>query len=130
MIVIDTSAVMAILENEPERRMFNEVIEQADRCLMSAATYVETSVLIDVRRGYDGVRDFDLFVAKAGIEIMAVDVEQAKIARMAYRQFGKGRHQAKLNFGDCFPYALAKVMDTALLFKGEDFTHTDIPPAR
>lgn len=129
MIVIDTSAVVAILRDEVERRMFNEVIEAADRCLMSAVSFVEASMVMEGRMGYDGLRDFDLFVLKAGIEIVPVDVEQANIARGAFRQFGKGRHAANLNFGDCFSYALAKAMDTALLFKGHDFSRTDIEAA-
>lgn len=83
----------------------------------------------EARRGYDGARDFDLFVVKAGIEIIAVDGEQAEVARGAYRRFGKGRHAAKLNFGDCFSYALAKTMGYPLLFKGDDFSRTDIQAA-
>ncbi len=129
MIVIDTSAVVAILRDEPERRMFNEAIEEAKRCLMSAVSFVEASMVMEGRMGYDGLRDFDLFVLKAGIEIVPVDVEQANIAREAFRTFGKGRHAANLNFGDCFSYALAKAMDAALLFKGQDFSRTDIEAA-
>lgn len=129
MMVVDTSAVIAILENERERRAFNEAIERAERCVMSAASYVETSILIEARHGYDGARDFDLFAVKAGIEVIAVDAEQAEIARVAYRKFGKGRHAAKLNFGDCFSYALAKAMAAPLLFKGDDFSKTDIEAA-
>ena len=124
--VIDSSAVVAVLRDEPERRSFNELIEQAERCLMSAVSFVEASMVLESRMGYDGLRDFDLFVLKAGIEIATVDMEQAKIARLAFRQFGKGRHAANLNFGDCFSYALAKSMDAALLFKGHDFSQTDI----
>lgn len=126
MIVIDTSVVVAILRDEPERRMFNEIIEEANRCLMSAVSFVEASMVIEGRMGSDGLRDFDLFVLKAGVEIVPMDVEQANIARGAFRKFGKGRHAANLNFGDCFSYALAKAMDAALLFKGQDFSRTDI----
>lgn len=129
MIVIDTSAVVAILRDEVERRTFNEAIEEAKRCLMSAVSFVEASMVMEGRMGYDGLRDFDLFILKAGIEIVSVDVEQANIARGAFRKFGKGRHAANLNFGDCFSYALAKVMDAALLFKGHDFSRTDIESA-
>lgn len=129
MIVIDTSAVVAVLRDEEERRTFNEVIEQTTRCLMSAVSFVEASMVMEGRTGYDGVRDFDLFVLKAGIEIVPVDVEQANIARGAFRKFGKGRHAANLNFGDCFSYALAKAMDAPLLFKGHDFSRTDIEAA-
>ena len=126
MIVIDTSAVVAILGDEPERRAFNEAIEQAERCLMSAGSFVEASMVMEGRRGYEGMRDFDLFVLKAGVEIVAVDLEQAKVARSAFRKFGKGRHAANLNFGDCFSYALAKANGIPLLFKGNDFSKTDI----
>ncbi|MBS0151156.1 MAG: type II toxin-antitoxin system VapC family toxin [Nitrospira sp.] len=129
MIVIDTSAVVAILRDEAERRTFNEAIEEAKRCLVSAVSFVEASMVMEGRMGYDGLRDFDLFILKAGIEIVPVDVEQASIARGAFRKFGKGRHAANLNFGDCFSYALAKVMDAALLFKGHDFSRTDIESA-
>jgi len=128
-IVIDTSAVVAILRDEAERRTFNEVIEGAKRCLMSAVSFVEASMVMESRMGYDGLRDFELFVLKAGIEIVPVDVEQANIARGAFRKFGKGRHAANLNFGDCFSYALAKATDAALLFKGHDFSRTDIEVA-
>lgn len=127
--IIDTSAVIAILTDEPERRPFNVAIEQAESCWLSAATFVETSLVIENRYGYDGLRDFDLFVAASGIELYPVDAGQAHIARQAYRQYGKGRHPANLNFGDCFSYALAKVTSRPLLFKGDDFSHTDITPA-
>ena len=129
MMVIDSSAVVAVLRDEPERRSFNELIEHADQCLMSAVSFVEASMVVESRLGYEGVRDFDLFILKAGIEIATVDMEQAKIARMAFRQFGKGRHAANLNFGDCFSYALAKSLDAPLLFKGQDFSQTDIEAA-
>lgn len=127
--VIDSSAVVAVLRDEPERRRFNELIEEAEQCLMSAVSFVEASMVVESRMGYEGLRDFDLFVLKAGIEIATVDMEQAKIARMAFRKFGKGRHAANLNFGDCFSYALAKSLDAPLLFKGQDFSQTDIEAA-
>jgi ribonuclease VapC len=129
MIVIDTSAVLAILNDEPERRSFNEAIEKAARCLISASSFVETSIVLEARKGYEGVRDFDLFVASAGIKVTDVDAEQAEIARTAFRKFGKGRHAANLNFGDCFSYALAKAYDAPLLFKGQDFSQTDVKRA-
>ncbi len=129
MIVIDSSAVLAILHDEPERRKFNEAIEKAELCLISTASFVEASIVLEARKGYEGVRDFDLFIAHAGIKLAEVDVEQAEIARTAFRQFGKGRHAANLNFGDCFSYALAKSNDLPLLFKGNDFSQTDIEPA-
>ena len=126
MMVIDSSAVLAILNDEPERRAFNEAIEQTDTCLISVVSFVETSLVLEARKGYEGVRDFDLFVAQAGMELTEVDVEQARLARTAFRQFGKGRHVAGLNFGDCFSYALAKATGLPLLFKGDDFSLTDL----
>jgi ribonuclease VapC len=129
MIVIDTSAIIAILKDEPERRSFTETIEQAETCLISAANYVETSMVMEARNGYEGLRDFDLLLFKAGIIIETVDAEQAKTARAAFSKFGKGRHRAGLNFGDCFSYALAKTLGVPLLFKGSDFNHTDIRSA-
>ncbi|MBA3968462.1 MAG: type II toxin-antitoxin system VapC family toxin [Nitrospirales bacterium] len=124
--VIDSSAVLAILNDEPERRIFNETIEKAEICLISAASFVEASIVLEARKGYEGVRDFDLFVARAEIKLAEVDAEQAEIARTAFRNFGKGRHAANLNFGDCFSYALAKANSLPLLFKGNDFSQTDV----
>jgi ribonuclease VapC len=124
--VIDTSAVLAILQDEPERLKFGEALEDADARSMSAASFVETSMIIESRYGSDGVRDLDLLIAKATIVLEAVDVEQAHIARQAFRQYGKGRHPAGLNFGDCFSYALARFAQEPLLFKGKDFSRTDI----
>jgi ribonuclease VapC len=124
--VIDTSAVLAILQDEPERVKFGEALEDADATSMSAASFVETSMIIESRYGSDGVRDLDLLIAKATIVVEAVDVEQAHIARQAFRQYGQGRHPAGLNFGDCFSYALARFTQEPLLFKGKDFSRTDI----
>lgn len=127
--IIDTSAIVAILSDEPERRAFNEAIDEADSCLISAATFVEASIVIESSRGYDGLRDFDLFMATAGIQIVPVDEEQAQAAREAFRRYGKGRHPAALNYGDCFSYALAETSGLPMLFKGGDFSQTDIRPA-
>jgi ribonuclease VapC len=124
--VIDTSALLAILQNEPERRAFNEAIEAAETRLLSAASFVESSMIVESRYGADGIRDLDLFIAKAQLELVAVDVEQAHLARQAFRNFGKGRHPASLNFGDCFSYALARSLTEALLYKGADFGRCDI----
>ena len=124
--VIDTSAIVAILQNKPEQDAFIEAIESADICLISAASFIEASIVILTRYGMDGILDLDLFMAKAGIEISSVDSDQANIARRAFRDFGRGRHPAELNFGDCFSYALAKSLDLPLLFKGNDFSKTDI----
>ena len=127
--VIDTSALVAILRDEPERSAFNRAVEAAEVRLMSTATFLETSMVIESRYGPDGVRDLDLFIAKAGIELVAVDADQAYVARTAFRTYGKGRHPAGLNFGDCFAYALAKTSDEPLLFKGSDFPLTDVAGA-
>jgi len=124
--VLDTSALLAILQNEPERRAFNEAIEAADVRLMSVASFVEVSMIVESRYGSDGVRDLDLFIDKARVDLIPVDVEQARLARQAFREFGKGRHAAGLNFGDCFPYALARVLGDSLLFKGDEFGNSDI----
>ena len=126
--VTDTSALLAILQDEPERRAFNEALEAAESRLMSAATFVETSIIIESRYRAEGLRDLDVFIDRAGIEIVAVDTEQAHVACRAFSQFGKGRHPAGLNYGDCFSYALARVRGESLLFKGDDFSRTDIVP--
>jgi ribonuclease VapC len=127
--VLDTSAFLAIFQNEPERRTFNEVIEPADSCALSVATFIETSMAIESRYGAEGIRDFDLFLSKASISVIAVDVDQCHLARQAFRQYGKGRHPAGLNFGDCFSYALAKSLAQSLLYEGHDFSQTDIQTA-
>lgn len=124
--VIDTSAILAILGDEPERRRFNQAIDADDTRLMSIASFVETSIIMQARHGDEGVRDLDLFLARAEIELAPVDGNQAHLARQAFRIYGKGRHPAALNFGDCFTYALAKTTGEPLLFKGNDFTHTDL----
>lgn len=127
--VLDTSAVVAILQDEPERRRFIALIDAADACRLSAATLVETGIIIEARYGGDGARDLDLFLSRAGVETVAVDAEQAELARHAFRRFGKGRHPAGLNFGDCFAYALAISVAEPLLFKGGDFSRTDVRQA-
>jgi ribonuclease VapC len=124
--VIDTSALLAILQNETERSSFSEALEIAEVRVTSAASFVEISMIIESRYGSDGVRDLDLLIAKAQIALEPVDVDQAHLARQAFRQYGKGRHPAGLNFGDCFSYALARSRAEPLLFKGKDFAQTDI----
>jgi ribonuclease VapC len=123
--VIDTSAVIAILLAEEDAERYARAIELAVQPRMSAASYVEAAVVIDNRGDVVARREFDRFIRRAGIEVVAVSLEQAEIARQAYRDFGKGRHPAGLNFGDCFSYALAKLIDEPLLFKGTDFSLTD-----
>jgi ribonuclease VapC len=124
--MIDTSAVLVILLGEPERRRFNEKIEADPVRLLSAASFLETAIIIDDRVGNEGARDLKLFLAEAEIEIDPLTLDQAEVAREAYRRFGKGNHPAALNFGDCFAYALARIRGEPLLFKGNDFSQTDI----
>jgi ribonuclease VapC len=124
--VIDTSAILAILQNEPERRKFNEAIEAAETRSLSTASFVECSMILESRFGTDAVRDLDLFLAKAQIALVSVDADQADFARRGFREYGKGRHPAGLNFGDCFSYALARALNQSILFKGNDFIKTDI----
>lgn len=124
--VLDTSAIAAILQAEPERRAFLEALEGADQRRMSAATWVESSIVIECRYGLAGLQDLDRLLRRAGIEVTALDGAQARLAREAFSRFGKGRHPAGLNFGDCFAYALATAMDEPLLCKGDDFQQTDV----
>jgi ribonuclease VapC len=126
--VIDTSALLAILQDEPERRAFTQAIEAAEDRTISAATFVESSIVIEARYGAEGLRDLDRLLAKAQIEIVPVDLEQGHAARLAFSLFGRGRHPAALNYGDCFSYALARVRGTPLLYKGVDFAATDVEP--
>ena len=125
--VLDTSALVAILTGEPEQVAFIAAIEGADTCLLSAASYVEASIVLEVRHGPGGVQALDRLLEQAGCELDAVDAEQTRIARSAFQRFGKGRHPAGLNFGDCFAYALAVARGEPLLFKGNDFPQTDAP---
>ena len=124
--VVDTSALIALLNMEPESARLAAAIESDTTRLISAATVVETGLVIEARYGPLGGRELDLLIVKAGLSIEAVTPEQAEVARGAWRRFGKGRHTAGLNFGDCFSYALAKVTGEPLLFKGDDFAQTDI----
>lgn len=127
--VIDTSAILAVLLGEPDAARFAEAVGAAHPKLLSAANLLEASMVVEARKGDDGARDLDLFIYRGEIEIVPVDREQVEVARLAWRRFGKGRHPASLNYGDCFAYALAKVSGAALLFKGADFPQTDIVPA-
>jgi ribonuclease VapC len=128
--IIDTSAIVAILRQEPEARRFAEAIETAPVRRVSATTYVEIGAVIDGGRDPVASRLVDELLATAGIVIEPVTAAQARIAREAYRDFGKGSgHAAGLNFGDCFAYALAKATGEPLLFKGDDFSHTDVTTA-
>jgi ribonuclease VapC len=125
-IVIDTSAVVAILLGEPGAEDLAEQIEQGSPRLISAASYLEAAIVIESRKGDDGARDLDLLIYRAGIEIVAVDAEQAELARVAWRRYGKGRDPAALNYGDCFAYGLAKAHGARLIYRGDDFSRTDL----
>ena len=124
--VIDTSALIAILSAEPEAETFATAIATAPIRLLSAASFLETAVVIESRHGSAGGEKLDELIQAAHIQIEPVTAEQAAPACFAYRAYGKGRHPAALNFGDCFAYALAKTTDKPLLFKGNDFNQTDI----
>jgi ribonuclease VapC len=124
--VIDTSALLAIFLGEPERQQFLDLITQAGTRRISAATVLEAAIVLEARRGESAGREFDLFLIQAKIDIVPVDAEQVEIARVAWRKYGKGKHPAALNFGDCFAYALAKVLSEPLLAKGGDFARTGI----
>jgi ribonuclease VapC len=127
--IIDTSALSAIFFGEPESDVYIRLIHEADRCRISAANFVELSMVIDAQLGPEALRQCDMFLRRAEIVIEPVTVEQAHLARQGFLDFGKGRHPAELNFGDCFAYALAKASDEPLLYKGQDFRKTDIKSA-
>jgi len=124
--VIDTSSVVAILFNEPDAPTFERAIAADPVRLMSAASFVEAALVLEGRYGEPGGRELDLFVHRAGIEIVAFTVDQAEVARRAFRHYGRGQHTAALNYGDCFSYALSKASGEPLLFKGGDFAQTDV----
>jgi len=126
LIVIDSSALVAILRDEPERRPFIDAIVDHGEPRLSAATYVEASMVMELRLGDRGGREIDVLIEDAGIAIVPVDQAQATLAREAFRRFGKGRHRAALNFGDCFAYALAKTQNLPLLTLDRDFRAADI----
>jgi ribonuclease VapC len=127
--VIDASALIACLLDEPERIRFVHAIDADPVKLISVVGLVEASFVILSRKGETGFSDLELFVSRARIDRVPVDVSQADLAVQAFRRFGKGRHPARLNIGDCFAYALARATGEPLLFKGADFLRTDITPA-
>jgi ribonuclease VapC len=128
-VVIDTSALAAILFGAPERDDFIARIAADGRRLISAGTLLEAGILVEARRGEPAGRELDLFRHRAGVICVAVDERQATIARAAWRAFGKGRHAAGLNYGDCFGYALSRASGEPLLYKGDDFAQTDVVAA-
>lgn len=128
--IVDTSALVAILRNEPECLSFAQTLDDADVLRISAATYLEFSMVIDSRQDPVMSRDVDEILDRFGIVIEPVTVEQARIARQAIRDYGRGSgHPARLNIGDCFSYALAREKREPLLFKGKDFAQTDLRSA-
>ncbi len=127
--VIDTSALIAILLNEQEERRFADAIEARERCRVSALSVLEASIVIESRKGPSGGRELDLLLHRSGIEIVPMTVAQSEIARDAWRRYGRGNHRAALNLGDCCSYALAQSLGEPLLYKGNDFSHTDVRSA-
>jgi ribonuclease VapC len=127
--VIDTSAVLAILLDEPERRDFVARIAAAEHCFVSAALVLEATIALERRFDVPIFPELDEFLRVSGCSIVPVTPEQIGVARGAFRLYGKGRHRAGLNFGDCFSYALAKITGEPLLFSGSAFSLTDITPA-
>ena len=126
--VVDSSAVLAILFQEPDAERFSQALAAAPTRI-SAASVVETGIVLNAKRGPEAEDDFDELLDRMRFCIEPVTAEHARLARRAFRVFGKGNHPAGLNFGDCFAYALAKATGEPLLFKGDDFARTDIPPA-
>ncbi len=128
--IVDSSALVAILRREPERQRFTQMLREAAEVRISAATYFEVSIVIDSARDPITSLMLDDLIENSKITIEPVTEEQARIARQAYRDFGKGSgHRASLNFGDCFVYALARAKREPLLYKGDDFVHTDVRSA-
>ena len=127
--IVDTSAVMAILLREGDAERYERIIAETPRCRMSVANFLEGAIVIESRGGAAAAREFDAFFEGSTIELAPVTVDHAHAARQAWRRFGRGNHPAGLNFGDCFAYALAETSGEPLLFKGGDFSLTDIEDA-
>jgi ribonuclease VapC len=128
-VILDTSALMAILFEEPEARTFARAIGSAPSPALSAATLVEAALVLEGRSGAAGAADLDATLGRLEVEIVPFTAEHATLAREGWRRYGKGRHPAGLNLGDCFAYALAKARNEPLLFKGTDFPQTDVKAA-
>jgi ribonuclease VapC len=124
--VIDTSAIIAILLGEPEAKAFSFSITADSKRLMSAFSVLEAGIVIEVKKGEAGGRELDLLLHRTQIEIIPMDADQTELARTAWRKYGKGRHPAGLNIGDCYAYALSKTSGEPLLFKGDGFINTDV----
>ena len=124
--VIDTSAVIAILFGEEEAERFGTAIDNDPSRLMSATSVLEASLVVESELGEQGARELDFLLLKAGVQTIPFNEEQLQVARYAFREYGKDRHPAGLNFGDCFSYALSRTTGEPLLFKGDDFSQTDV----
>jgi ribonuclease VapC len=127
--VVDTSALIAILVGESDAESYARALADDPKKLLNAFNALETGIVIEAKKGEAGGRELDLLVHRARIEVVGMNVDQVELARSAWRRFGKGNHAAGLNIGDCCAYALAKYSGEPLLFKGRDFSQTDIPSA-
>jgi ribonuclease VapC len=127
--ILDSSPLVAILAGEPDAELFIQAISRAPRCRISAGNFIELSIVVESQFAVEALRQCDALFRRVGIVVEPVTVEHAHLARQAFHDFGKGRHPAGLNFGDCFAYALAKHSGEPLLFKGNDFSQTDIVSA-
>ena len=127
--IVDTSAVLAVLFDEPDAERFTRAIAEAPHCRMSTANFLEAALVVEGRARLVGGQELDLFIERAAVELVPISIEHAQAARRAWRRFGKGNHPAGLNFGDCFAYALAEVTGEPLLYNGEDFALTDVESA-
>ena len=127
--IVDSSAIMAVILQEAGEDAILSAMLTAAPCRISAGTWLETYIVVEQKTPPSVLARFETLLAKLALEIVPVSVEQAQTARVAYRRFGRGNHPARLNYGDCFAYALAKVTGEPLLFKGNDFAQTDITPA-
>lgn len=128
--IVDSSAVIAIVQQEPDAATLFAAFRRGETASMSVGTLIETAIVIDSRRDPVVSNELDRFLQQVSMQFIPVDERQARIAREAYRDFGRGSgHPARLNFGDCFAYAAAKALDEPLLYKGTDFGHTDVRSA-
>lgn len=127
--IVDSSALLAVIFDEPDARRFTDCIAEVSPCRLPAPIWLEATIVVEGRGGALASRRFEDFLAEGRIEIVPFTPEHERIAHQAWRLFGKGRHRAALNFGDCMAYAVARQYREPLLFKGDDFIHTDIEPA-
>jgi ribonuclease VapC len=126
-IALDTSVLAAVVFGESDAAQFAaSMVANAGDCLVSAATLVEAGIVVEAKQGQSAAQDLRLLIEHIGAEVVSVDTQTASVAVAAWQRFGKGRHPAALNFGDCFSYALAKISGAPLLFKGDDFAQTDV----